>query len=221
MLRRTCRSARTARHHTACLYSSTNTCLAGGRISTTPSTPPLRRSSTSRAAGLQVPPRARRRNPRCFRTRDRSTSGGLSGLQSTDAAKAYHCGILLLVKLLGQPVPGVPTNTREAREVLSFVDDLLRTMWRHRDWFVRALVLAALGRPIAPMQVGAISPRAAVLPHDVRRRGAASRVAQRSRSRRVPSPRRAQERPRRPPADAGPAACPGAPRVCLAAVASA
>ncbi len=65
-----------------------------------------------------------------------SAIGGLSALQSTDAGKAYHCGIVMLLKLLGQPVPGVPTNTREAKAVLVFVEDLLRTMWRQPDWFV-------------------------------------------------------------------------------------
>ena len=147
-----------------------------------------------------------------------SAIGGLSALQSTDAGKAYHCGIVMLLKLLGQPVPGVPTNTREAKAVLVFVEDLLRTMWRQPDWFVPSPVpppssdrAVPAYLPCAPVQVGAVSLRAAVLQRDARRRRAAGRVAQRSWSRPVPSPRRAKDQPRLSATDASPAASPGAP----------
>jgi hypothetical protein len=65
----------------------------------------------------------------------------LSAVQSSDAGKAYHSGIRLVLKLLGKPVPGVPTNTREAKDVLAFVDDVIQTMREHPDWFVCAPVL--------------------------------------------------------------------------------
>ena len=209
---------RTARHRTAFLSSCTVTSLASRRLHSTQSTPPPRRSSTFRVAGSQV-----RRAPDggtlgwCAPVGP-SAIGGLSALQSTDAGKAYHCGIVMLLKLLGQPVPGVPTNTREAKAVLVFVEDLLRTMWRQPDWFVPSPVpppssdrAVPAYLPRAPVQVGDVSLRAAVLQRDARRGRAAGRVAQRSWSRPVPSPRRAKDQPRLSATDASPAASPGAP----------
>jgi len=56
-------------------------------------------------------------------------------VQSTDAGKLYHKGVLLALILLGKRcVPGVPQTARQARAVLKFVAQLLDIFVQNPKW---------------------------------------------------------------------------------------